>query len=199
VIVGIVASGLTYLGWRALFTLGTGSPLINLPLFAVESTIFFQTLLVAFVTWKEVRTAPFRLDSGHSVDVMITTYNEPEDIVRATALGALAMDYPHRTVILDDGRRESIQALAEEIGCDYLTRSDNKGAKAGNINNALKHSTAEFVAIFDADHVPQRDFLTRTLGYFVDPRMALVQTPQDYYNLSSLQHIDEQSPADRDH
>ncbi|MEZ4501097.1 MAG: glycosyltransferase [Dehalococcoidia bacterium] len=195
----LAITGAAYLTWRAGYTLGSGSAVINLPLFVVEIAIYLNAMLLAYVTWAEVRSAPFRLDPGYSVDVWITTYNEPEEIVRATALGAMAMHYPHRTVILDDGRRDSMRAMAEEIGCDYLTRPDNRGAKAGNINNALQHSTAQFVAIFDADHIPQRDFLTRTLGYFVDQRLAIVQTPQDYYNLTSVQHVQAQTMATQDH
>ena len=45
-----------------------------------------------------------------------------------------------------------------------------------------------YIAIFDADHAPGRDFLTRTLGYFEDPKLGFVQTPQDFYNLDSFQH-----------
>lgn len=195
----MVVAGAIYLGWRAFYTLDTGVIFINLPLFLVEVGIYFNATLLGYVTWAEVREAPFRLAAGHTVDVMITTYNEPEEIVRATALGVLAMGYPHRTVILDDGRRESMRAMAAEIGCDYLTRETNEGAKAGNINNGLKHSTAEFIAVFDADHVPQRDFLSWTLGYFVDERIAIVQTPQDYYNLTSVQHTAAQNLGTQDH
>jgi len=65
-------------------------------------------------------------------------------------------------------------------------------AKAGNLNNALRHSVAEYVAIFDADHAPARDFLQHTLGYFNDQQVAFVQTPQDFYNLDSYQHRHDQ-------
>jgi cellulose synthase (UDP-forming) len=70
----------------------------------------------------------------------------------------------------------------------YLARTDNADAKAGNLNHALPHSTADLVATFDADHAPRRDFLLRTLGYFSDPKVAFVQTPQDFYNLDSYQN-----------
>ena len=80
------------------------------------------------------------------------------------------------------------RALADSLGCRYLARERNTDAKAGNLNNALQHSTAELIAVFDADHAPARDFLTRTLGYFTDPAVAFVQTPQDFYNLDSYQH-----------
>jgi cellulose synthase/poly-beta-1,6-N-acetylglucosamine synthase-like glycosyltransferase len=52
----------------------------------------------------------------------------------------------------------------------------------------LTQSRAQFIAIFDADHAPKTSFLTQTLGFFSDPQVAFVQTPQDFYNLDSFQH-----------
>jgi cellulose synthase (UDP-forming) len=98
------------------------------------------------------------------------------------------MRYPHATYVLDDGRRHEVRALADELGCRYITRDNNAHAKAGNWNNAFKQTTADFIATFDADHVPRPDFLERTLGFFRDPKVALVQVPQQYHNLDSVQH-----------
>jgi len=67
----------------------------------------------------------------------------------------------------------------------FLTNED---AKAGNLNYGLTHSEGEYVAIFDSDHIPNKKFLTETLGYFKDPNVAFVQTPQDFYNTNSFQH-----------
>ena len=109
-------------------------------------------------------------------------------MLRRTLLAASRMEYPHQTWLLDDGNRPEARALADSLGCRYLARERNTDAKAGNLNNALQHSEAELIAVFDADHAPARDFLTRTLGYFADPAVAFVQTPQDFYNLDSYQH-----------
>jgi cellulose synthase (UDP-forming) len=122
------------------------------------------------------------------VDVFIPTYNEDIEMVRRTALAARAMEYPHRTWILDDGNRPAMRAMAESLGVRYLAREDNVDAKAGNLNHALPHSDADFIATFDADHAPRRDFLVKTLGYFDDAEVAFVQTPQDFYNLDSFQN-----------
>ena len=93
------------------------------------------------------------------------------------------MDYPNKTVyILDDTRRPHIKALAEELGCKYITRPDNKHAKAGNLNNALKQTNGELISIMDADFVPFKNFLTRTVGFFQNSKIDLVQTPQYFYN-----------------
>ncbi|ODU01576.1 MAG: hypothetical protein ABS89_07125 [Thiobacillus sp. SCN 63-1177] len=125
---------------------------------------------------------------GLKVDVFIPTYNEDVEMVRRTALAARAMKYPHETWILDDGNREAMREMAQSLGVRYLARTDNAHAKAGNLNHALPHSTADLIATFDADHAPRQDFLLKTLGYFSDPNVAFVQTPQDFYNLDSFQN-----------
>jgi cellulose synthase (UDP-forming) len=98
------------------------------------------------------------------------------------------MRYPHRTFVLDDGRRTEVKALCDELGCEYVTRDTNEHAKAGNWNHAFARTSGAFIATFDADHVPRADFLERTLGFFADPKVAFVQVPQRYHNLDSLQH-----------
>ncbi|MCR4345815.1 MAG: glycosyltransferase [Sulfuricaulis sp.] len=125
---------------------------------------------------------------GLTVDVFIPTYNESANLLRHTLLAATRMEYPHETWLLDDGNRPEMAALAKELGCRYLTRTENINAKAGNLNNALTQSRADFVAVFDADHVPHKDFLNKTLGFFRDEKVSFVQTPQDFYNLDSYQH-----------
>jgi len=123
-----------------------------------------------------------------TVDVFIPTYNEGLDVLERTIVGAIHLDYPrHRVWVLDDGRRPWLEAFCRERGVGYITRPDNCHAKAGNINHALSCTDGEFVAVFDADFVPQRDFLWRTLGFFEDPRVAIVQAPQRFFNPDPIQ------------
>jgi len=121
-----------------------------------------------------------------TVDVFIPTYNEPLDIVKPTVMAALNMDYPadkFQVYILDDGRRDEFRQFAEEYGVVHVTRKDNRHAKAGNINAALKNTTRELVAIFDCDHVPTRSFLQLTVGWFLsDQKLGMVQTPHHFYS-----------------
>ena len=118
-----------------------------------------------------------------SVDVFIPTYSEPVEMLRRTIVGCQAMDYPNKTVwLLDDTRRPQMRMLAEELGCRYLDRPDNSHAKAGNLNHAMTHSTGELAVFFDADFIPTSDFLERTVGFFQDPSVAMVQTPQNFFN-----------------
>jgi cellulose synthase (UDP-forming) len=127
------------------------------------------------------------------VDVLIATYNEEEPILARTIVGALGIDFPGvRVWVLDDGNRPWLAALCRSKGVHYLTRPDNAHAKAGNINHALAHlrrqpDPPEFIAVFDADFVPQPGFLRRTMPLFQDPNIGLVQTPQHFFNKDPIQ------------
>ena len=123
-----------------------------------------------------------------TVDLLIPTYNEGADVLERTIVGASAVDYPRLKVwVLDDGRRDWVAELCRRKGVGYVTRPDNLHAKAGNINHALTCTDGEFVAVFDADFVPRRDFLWRTLGFFGDPGVGVVQTPQHFFNPDPVQ------------
>ena len=127
------------------------------------------------------------------VDVLITTYNEEESILVRTIVGALGIDFPGvRVWVLDDGKRPWLDALCRSKGVNYLTRPDNAHAKAGNINHAVEYlrgqpDCPEFVAVFDADFVPQQNFLSRTMPLFQDRDVGLVQTPQHFFNKDPIQ------------
>ncbi|PFG37965.1 cellulose synthase (UDP-forming) [Georgenia soli] len=121
-----------------------------------------------------------------TVDVFITTYGEPVETIRATAAAARAMRGRHETWILDDGRSPEVEALAAELGVSYLTRPDNKGAKAGNINHALGRTSGDYFVILDADFVPSPDLLVETIPFFAQEKVAFVQTPQVYGNIHNF-------------
>ncbi|WFU43012.1 glycosyltransferase [Bradyrhizobium sp. CB82] len=109
-------------------------------------------------------------------------------MLEKTITGALCLDYPNFHVwVLDDGRRPWLKELCEQKGAGYLTRADNVNAKAGNINHALTMISGEFFAIFDADFVPQRNFLMRTIGFFADQKIGIVQIPHTFYNEDPMQ------------
>jgi cellulose synthase (UDP-forming) len=191
-IVAVIALvwGAAYLGWRAVDTWDRTDPVLFLLLYAFE--LFGWAMLVSFcfLAWRI--PAPKRPPIGgpHSVDVLVCTYDEGLDVLEATLLGCAGITYPHVTWVLDDGRRESVRSLAERTGARYLTRADNRHAKAGNINHALEVVDAELLLVLDADHVPQPDILDATVGYFDDPKMAVVQTPHDFGNHDSFQHFE---------
>ena len=157
-------------------------------MFAAEAYGLITGLTHCMMTWRLSIRKSTPIEAGKTIDVFIPTVNESADIVGRTIRAAVEMDYPHVTWVLDDGNRPEIKSLAHELGAQYLARPNRDHAKAGNLNYALAHSNGEFVAIFDADHVPNKNFITAILGYFSDPEVAFVQTPQDFYNLDSYQH-----------
>ncbi|WP_407184606.1 glycosyltransferase family 2 protein [Bradyrhizobium centrosematis] len=135
---------------------------------------------------RRLRSLP--ADELPSVDVLIPTYDEPFEVLEKTITGALCLDYPNFQIwVLDEGRRPWLKELCEQKGAGYLTRADNANAKAGNINHALTKTSGEFFAIFDADFVPQRNFLMRTMGFFADPKIGIVQIPHTFYNEDPMQ------------
>ncbi|MEM9286897.1 MAG: UDP-forming cellulose synthase catalytic subunit [Pseudomonadota bacterium] len=182
-----------YLFWRITETLqfsSTADAVLGYGMFAAE-LFFWSILVISFLQtlWpRDRRPVPLPKDINNwpSVDVFIPTYNEPLNVVRATTLAAQRMDYPAAKMnifILDDGARENFRDFAEDAGVGYIARTDNKHAKAGNLNNALMQTHGDLVAIFDCDHSPTRGFLQFTLGWFLaDPKMAMLQTPHHFYN-----------------
>jgi cellulose synthase (UDP-forming) len=182
--------GAAYLGWRAVDTFGGTDPALFFLLYACELFGWAMLTSFCFLAWRIPIPKRPPIGRSHSVDVLVCTYDEGLDVLEATLLGCAGITYPHVTWVLDDGRRDSLRALAQRTGACYLTRADNRHAKAGNINHALEVVEAELLLVLDADHVPQPDILDATVGYFDDPRMALVQTPHDFGNHDSFQHFE---------
>ncbi len=188
-----------YILWRVLSTLNVADPLngvFSLGLFFLELLMLVSGIIQLFLMLnvKERRREADQKASivingtfTPSVDILIPTYNEPSFILRRTIIGCQALDYANKTIyLLDDTRREEVKDLAEQLGCKYLNRADNNHAKAGNLNHALHHTDGELVVVFDADFIPTRNFLSRTVGFFIDEQVALVQTPQSFYNADPI-------------
>ncbi|MGY2128613.1 glycosyltransferase [Blastococcus sp. SYSU DS0617] len=187
-----VLATLAYLAWRVLATLPEGAALwIGLPFLALE--LYGGVGLVLFVisTWNVAPAAVpvTRPGTAPSVTVLIATYNEHLDVLLPTVAACLAMEGDHETWVLDDGDRLEVEEMVTALGARYVSRPEHAHAKAGNLNHALALVETDLIAVFDADHVPEPQFLTRTLPYFADERVALVQTPQHFYNTSSFEHL----------
>jgi len=177
-----------YLYWRITETFNPNALFFSWALYGAEVFGAITTVLFYFVVWKPlIRTAPLPLPN-RSVDIFVPTKNEAVHMLRKTLLACNDLQYPHRTLVLDDGNRPEVKALCEELNCIYLARETHEHAKAGNLNFGLKHSNTEFIAVFDADHVPLPHFLDRLIGYFKDDKIAFVQIPQEFYNIDSFQH-----------
>jgi cellulose synthase (UDP-forming) len=192
--------GINYVAWRWLFSVNWDAWWIAVPLVLAETYSLVDSLLFGMTVWRlKGRGEPPVPARDLTVDVFVATYNEPIELVMETARAAQRITYPHETWILDDGNRAELRARAEAEGIAWITRSADwagmpRHAKAGNLNNALLATEGEFLLILDADMVPEPEILDRTLGYFEDDRMALVQTPQYFVNVPDHDPLGSQAP-----
>ena len=178
------ALAVVYLGWRV--TTVNVHVWYGPVIFAGE--IYGVVMTGSFLTITRRIYVPIyrRPTQPATVDIFIPTYNEPLDVLRPTVIGALRVRGANEIFVLDDGSQPEVEAMARSLGVRYLARGTNDDAKAGNLNHALRYSTAEFILTLDADHVPMPHFLERTMGYFDDDGLAFVQTPQSFYNHDSF-------------
>ncbi len=180
--------GVGYLTWRIGWSGEGASPVAFAMLLTTEVYGLYALAILTWFSWSRPPAQRPAATPGRRVDVYVCTYDEPAEVVMATLAGCRALTYPHTTYLLDDGRREEMRELAALAGAEYLVRPDNSHAKAGNINAALPRTEGELVLVLDADHVPMPDALDALVGYFDDERMAVVQTPHDFFNHDSVQH-----------
>lgn len=147
-------------------------------------------LTLVYCAWRQrVRDIPPPA-RRYTVDVLVPVYTEPAAMIELTVIGAKGIAYPHQTWLLDDGRRPELKAIAAKHGVHYVTRLDNRGAKAGNLNHALQLCRGDVVAVFDADHIAQAEALDKLTPFLDDPAVGMVQAPQCYYNEDAFLYRD---------
>ena len=139
----------------------------------------------------QARIEAWRPASYPAVDVYLPICGEPIGLLRNTwtSVAGLVGNYPGeaQVYVLDDGPSEEARLMAGSFGYNYIHRDDwPAGKKAGNLRHAFARTSAEYLAIFDADFAPRHDFLAETLPYMDDPKIAIVQTPQ-YFRSSPAQ------------
>lgn len=187
-----VTSVIVYLSWR--FTIiDEHSFTLSVGYYIAEVIGFILGLVTILTSWQYHHRKPVPASEGMNVDVLVPVYQEPIAVIRRTLIAAKAIEYPHKTYVLDDGHRPEIEHIANELGIDYYSRDGNKDAKAGNLNFGLNHSSSAFFMVLDADHIAMPYALDKLLGYFDKPNVALVQTPQDYYNIDAFQYMNAQN------
>jgi len=202
-VAGILA--LRYLWWRGTETLAPPASSFDMVaswlLFLLEALSVIGSLS-AFLILSRFKTRSGEADTHAEwwgtkeprVAILIATYNEDKEILERTIVGAQFLRHQNKEVIVcDDNRRDWLRDYCEKLGVRYMRRPTNKGQKAGNINHALDRLaedavTPDFIAVLDADFVPHRGFLSRTLALFHDPEVGLVQTPQHFFNQDPIQH-----------
>ena len=198
IIVNTIIS-LIYIIWRitvipihnGLISFILGIALYSAELLGLIAFFDFQYLFAKKYKLELKTLDDFTKESIPNVDVLICTYNEPLSLLEKTIAAATNMNYPKNKLkihVCDDGKRDNLKLLCYKYKVNHITREDNEGAKAGNINNALKHINGDLFAVLDADMIPRKEFLEKTVGYFSDENMAFVQTPQVYYNQDIYQY-----------
>ena len=192
--------GLNYLVWRYSDSIAWAFWPLALLLLAAETYSFVDAGLFGVTMWAwRKRGAPPPPRGDETVDVLVTCYNEPVELVRQTVQAAIAIRHPHHTWVLDDGESPEMRRMAYDEGAGYIVRSGEwqgreRHAKAGNLNNALFRTDGEFILIQDADQIPKPEILDQTLGYFRDPTVAFVQTPQWFRNVPPGDPFGSQAP-----
>ena len=200
--VASLALGALYLHWRWTRTLNPAALWFAIPLAIAETLAYVGSLLFFLAIWRnrdtpeqpppatvnDILAQPAPRDRPLVIDVFFPTYSEDPELVRLSIRDGKRLRYPHpvdlRFHVLDDGQREAMKQVADEEGVGYLSRTSNIGFKAGNMRNALEKTQGDLLVICDADTRPFPELLERTLGYFRDPDVAWVQTPQWFYDVA---------------
>jgi cellulose synthase/poly-beta-1,6-N-acetylglucosamine synthase-like glycosyltransferase len=183
----------------------------------ILATYFFVLVILAVYGWHryylvylymkhrdEVPVPASRFDSLPAVTIQLPLYNEMYVVDRLVE-AVCRIDYPRELLeiqVLDDSTDETTEIAelavrrfaAQGIDITYIHRTDRTGYKAGALEAGMRVAKGQFIAIFDADFIPQPDFLTRTIHYFTSPDIAMVQTRwghvnEDYSLLTKIQAI----------
>jgi len=155
----------------------------------------FHRYLLLFVYYRHHHKHPKPASHFHKlppVTVQLPMFNE-RYVVQRVIEAACAIEYPRDKLqiqILDDSTDDTSDIILACVhrmaraghNISYLHRPNRQGFKAGNLAAALPHASGEFIAIFDADFLPEPDFLRRTIQYFTDPKIGLVQTRWGHIN-----------------
>lgn len=188
-----------YILWRLIRTIpfeyGMISTICGLILVLVEIIGFFE-MIVHFSQLSNmlIPKLPEADPADYpEVDVFISTYNEPPELLYKTINACQHMDYPDKSKVhiylCDDGHREEMGVLAKRLGVIHLVRDTHEHAKAGNLNYAMSVTNSPYIVTFDADMIPRHDFLTACIPYFLgEEKIGFLQTPQTFYNPDLFQY-----------
>lgn len=199
-IVMLLISIVVYIVLRAVFAAYAGystvEKIMAFVLLFSESYVMFHSLSYFMGVFKTSKVKKLDLPKAElnrfpQVDILIPARHEPKDILEDTIIACYNLSYSAKTIhILDDSSEQSYRDEAAEIaqkyGCRLFRRQIRHGAKAGIINDCLKGCGGKYVAVFDVDQNPMSYFLTKIVPTLeADDKLALIQTPQYYSNLTS--------------
>ena len=178
---------------------GISSLLLGIFNLLLEIWEFFNFTMYFFNVLVQEKSSPkipnVEIKEYPDIDVLIATYNEEEILLEKTIKACKEIDYPDKKklhiYICDDGNRDSIRKLTEQLNINYISRNNNKDYKAGNYNNALSQVKSPFIACFDADMCPTKNFLKTTLPFFFEnpeEKIGFVQLPQSFITPDIFQY-----------
>lgn len=150
---------------------------------------------LAETVWVRARRRPFQpviSDQAYrpKVSIHVPCYNEPPEMVKQTLDALAALDYPdYEVIIIDNNTKdpavwEPVQAYCEQLGprFRFFHKAPIHGFKGGALNYILPFTApdAEVVAVIDSDYCVDKNWLKHMVPHFSDPKIAVVQSPQDY-------------------
>lgn len=175
--------------WLSLILLGAEAGSLTLVLVFA----FYSLDVASRRKWARLpEQLPWSAAHQPKVAVQVPVYNEPFELVRVTVARLVAQDYPRdRFVVMvcDDSTdpvlAAQLQGLCERLGAQYVRRPTRTGFKAGALNFATKllPKDVELIGVVDADYWVEPEYLRALVGYFTNPRLGFLQTPQDYRNV----------------
>ncbi|WP_286274683.1 glycosyltransferase [Mycobacterium antarcticum] len=192
--------GINYIAWRWLVSINWSAWWVAVPLVLAETYSLVNAILFGVTMWQlRRRSAPPPPSANATVDVLIRSYDEPVASVVATTEATQRIRFPHQTYLLDEGDRPELGAVAAAAGIGYLghptsQRNEPRRPRARNLDDALMATSGEYVLVLDADQAPDSRILDNTLGYFDDPRVAFVQTPQYLHGAPFSDRLGSQAP-----
>ncbi|WP_367027510.1 glycosyltransferase [Methylococcus sp. ANG] len=190
--------GAWYLAWRWTASLNEHALWFSVPVVLAESCAYLAWALFAYNLWRTAdrpsRPAPYWISECVSdlaaphrplaVDVCVATCDEDAALVRQSLEDAKKLNYPYqidiRLHLYDAGRRPAMKQLAESLEVAYIVPEERDGLGTHNLRRIVEETQGDFIVFCDADTRLFPSFLEHTLGYFRDPDVAWVQTPQWY-------------------
>ena len=207
----ILAISIFYIVYRCIATLPLSLRPIDI-IFAIVILLIEIIETLEFIVYfcnnliykkKSPKTPKIKPEQLEEVDIFIATLNESDELLEETLRACHHLEYPKpvHIYLCDDGERDHLKPLAENYGATYLARKSHYSAKAGNYNFALKHSSSPYIALFDADMRPKKNFLLETMPFFTKyKKVGFVQTPQSFSNPDFFQsRFSKNMPCEQDY
>ncbi|TMD72180.1 MAG: glycosyltransferase [Chloroflexi bacterium] len=205
---GVALASLAYLLYAASITYAVASD----PVYLVASTLLLLLELAALALsvsylFEIVDTLSRTSEPAHPVDsaylpkvaIQVPAYNEPLEVVGETLKALAELDYPDLIVQVVDNNtpdREiwgALKAQCEQLGprFQFMHLENWPGFKAGALNEATRRlpDDIEIIGVVDSDYVVKPDWLRSVVGHFADPKVAFVQTPQNYRDWTDDQYL----------